>query len=244
MESSDGDAVIWPHCFRTPQDFPCPSPSTAVGCLEVHSAEASGNSSKAILTVNQQQLLEEMWSIWRRQVFLHPQFMLSLHRTAIRGHLWVLTDLFLQCDYNKFKGFQIDTDQVSPKYPSLPIHFPISVQQQHLNFHFLPTVYPLCVPTSQEALMQTCVTNPSPATFHFRCLTKIGAASALIHLRSFQQIQFRAGNISTSQGSNILPFHPKTAQSGYKSCFIGSAYAQAPGLYLTCLKYDVTCTYL
>lgn len=110
MESSDGDAVIWPHCFRTPQDFPCPSPSTAVGCLEVHSAEASGNSSKAILTVNQQQLLEEMWSIWRRQVFLHPQFMLSLHRTAIRGHLWVLTDLFLQCDYNKFKGFQIDTD--------------------------------------------------------------------------------------------------------------------------------------
>lgn len=77
MESSDEDIVIRPHCFRTPQDFPCPSPSTAVGGLEVHLAEAADNSSKAIITVEQQQLLEEMWSTWRVQVLLLPQFMLS-----------------------------------------------------------------------------------------------------------------------------------------------------------------------
>lgn len=60
MESSDGDIAIRPHCFIAPQDFPCPSPSTAVGCLEVRSAEAAGSSSKATITVEQQQLLEEM----------------------------------------------------------------------------------------------------------------------------------------------------------------------------------------
>lgn len=63
------------HCHLTTlfhMDFPCASPRTAVGCLEVHSAKAAGNGPKAIITVEQQQLLEEIWSIWRMNVILLP----------------------------------------------------------------------------------------------------------------------------------------------------------------------------
>lgn len=43
---------------------------------EVHPVEEADNSSKVVITVNQQQLLEEIWSIWGLLVVLHPRFIL------------------------------------------------------------------------------------------------------------------------------------------------------------------------
>jgi len=43
---------------------------------DVHPVEEVDSSSKVVITVNQQQLSEEMWSIRGMLVVLHPQFIL------------------------------------------------------------------------------------------------------------------------------------------------------------------------
>lgn len=55
---------------------------------EVHPVEEAGNSSKVVITINHQQLLEEMWSTWECWLF----YILASYCFVLHCHLRALLD--------------------------------------------------------------------------------------------------------------------------------------------------------